>query len=110
MGLFRPISSSSEASSTPTAPGNPNPQRFEILRVAKENAFLIVEVRYQDCTNYEGRKIILFHGTMTEEKLRRLGSLDPHFMDNPSVVSPIARFEPSSKGWDMAIKLASYYK
>ena len=100
MGIFRPISSS-------TSRGNPNPQRFEILRVAKQGAFLIVEVRYPDCTNYEGRKILLFKGNMTEEKLRRLESLDPHFTDNTRVAAPVARFEPTSNGWDMAIRLAS---
>lgn len=87
--------------------GNPNPQRFEILRVAKQNNFLVVEVRYPDCTNYEGRKILLFKDNMTEEKLRRLSSLDPHFMNDPKLASPIARFEPTSNGWEMAIKLAS---
>lgn len=106
MGLFRPISSSTPDNTEPSR-GNPNPQRFEILRVAKHGAFLIVEVRYPDCTNYEGRKILLFKGNMTEAKLRRLESLDPHFTDNPKVVAPVARFEPTTNGWDMAIRLAS---
>lgn len=106
MGLNRPISSSSTGSVEPVLKGNPNPQRFEILRVARQGIFLAVEVRYPDCSNYEGRKILLFKG-LTEEKLRRLESLDPHFTGDPKVTSPIARFEPTSSGWDMAIKLAS---
>lgn len=107
MGIFRPISSSSVDSTEPSRGGNPNPQRFEILRVAKQGTFLIVEVRYPDCTTYEGRKVLLFKGNMTEAKLRRLESLDPHFTNNPQVVAPVARFEPTPNGWDMAIRRAS---
>ena len=106
MGLLRPISNSSTDNTEPSR-GNPNPQRFEILRVAKQGTFLIVEVRYPDCTNYEGRKILLFKGNMTEAKLRRLESLDPHFTNNSQVAAPVARFEPTPNGWDMAIRLAS---
>jgi hypothetical protein len=32
--------------------------------------------------------------------------IDPHFAKNTFYFSPFARFEPTQKGWDMAIALA----
>ena len=107
MGLYRPISSSPPSDFNSVPKGNPNPLRFEILRVATQGSALVAEVKYPDCTNYEGRKILLFKGNMTEEKLRRLSTLDPHFTDDPQTPSPIARFEPTPYGWAMARSLAA---
>lgn len=84
---------------------NPNPRHFEVLKVEQIGPHLIAEVRYPDCTNYEGTKILVFKN-MTEIELRSLDSLDPHFCkgDHPS---PFARFEPTEEGWNAAQTLAS---
>ncbi len=35
------------------------------------------------------------------EKLRKQGAIDPHFFDGKEA-SPIARFIPTTEGWEMA--------
>lgn len=84
---------------------NPNPKNFVILRSQRIGAYLIMEIHYPDCTNYEGHKVLLFKGT-TREKLLNQGSIDPHFSNNKRMISPIARFEPTPTGWSMARKVA----
>ena len=66
--------------------------------------FLIILINYPDCINYEGNKILLFENTCLE-KLIDQGSIDPHFSDNKSKISPIARFVPTIQGWTMAVNL-----
>ena len=39
--------------------------------------------------------------------LLRQKSIDPHFSDNKNFYSPIARFEPTIRGWEMG-KLLIY--
>ncbi|AXQ68414.1 hypothetical protein HOT99_gp203 [Caulobacter phage CcrBL10] len=34
------------------------------------------------------------------------GWLDPHFTDDRKVISPVARFEPTERGWIMALACA----
>ncbi len=85
----------------PTRLPNPDPKNFEIVRSERHGSFLLVEVIYPDCTNYEGRKILLYEG-VTLERLMDQGSIDPHFSENPNFASPIARFVPTEEGWDMA--------
>jgi hypothetical protein len=58
-----------------------------------------MKVKYDDCTNFEGVKIMVFKG-----QYKNRIWLDPHFAENEK--APIARFKPTSEGWDMAIKLA----
>ena len=54
-------------------PGNPNPHRFEILSCEQyKNRFLTV-IKYPDCTNFEGKKVIV-----TNVDPRTRSSLDPH--------------------------------
>ena len=61
-------------------------------------------INYPDCINYEGNKILVFEG-INYIKLYSQGSIDPHFSNNENFHSPIARFEPTDKGWSMAVKL-----
>jgi len=61
-------------------------------------------INYPDCNNYEGNKILVFEG-IKYIKLYEQGSIDPHFSDNKKFHSPIARFEPTDKGWSMAVEL-----
>ena len=42
---------------------------------------------------------------VTMQQLKKQKLVDPHFSDNAKFYSPIARFEPTEKGWEMALKL-----
>jgi hypothetical protein len=87
----------------PTLP-NPDPTNFRMIRVERIGDFVLALVNYPDCINYEGNKILVFHSpeTINFTKLRKL---DPHFCD-VCKVSPIARFEPTERGWSWARKFA----
>lgn len=87
---------------------NPNPTNFEFIRSDVEGGFVIVEIRYIGCTNYEGRKILVFKNH-TVESILNSNNLDPHFCDGKNCISPIARFAPTDEGWDMAIILAKTF-
>lgn len=104
--LFR-FSSSSYDNPTPRsydnpAPPNPNPTNYVVEKAFEGNYFLVVMVRYPDCTNYEGRKILVYRG-VTLKGLLGQRSIDPHFSDNSNFYSPIARFVPTEEGWGMAM-------
>jgi hypothetical protein len=90
---------------TTTTP-NPNPLRFEIERCIQCGKALVIKVRYPDCTNYEGLKIMVYKdATMFELRDQKLG-IDPHFSQSTRAKSPFARFEPTARGWKEAVKLA----
>ena len=80
---------------------NPDPSNFKIIKYLQEINYLIIEVQYPDCTNYEGRKILIYKNC-TVNKLLKQKTIDPHFSENTDFHSPIARFEPTKKGWEMA--------
>ena len=82
-------------------PPNPNPRNFTIEDWESFGVWLVLKVTYPDCTNYEGRKILVYKNA-TLEDLRRQGHLDPHFAGNKKWLSPFARFEPTPDGWDKA--------
>lgn len=81
---------------------NPDPTRFVIQKTERAGRFLIAEVHYPNCQNYEGNKILVFDG-VPEKVLREQTSLDPHFCDSPEHPSPVARFEPTARGWNYAV-------
>jgi hypothetical protein len=83
---------------------NPNPKNYVLLEQKEIGRFLIVKLKYPDCTNYEGTKILLFENT-TALELHLQDGIDPHFCENQNFKSPIARFVPTTAGWDMAVKL-----
>ena len=99
--LSGPCISMSEAKSAKQGDGNPNPLRFTVERSEKVGLFYVSVVRYPDCYNYEGKKILLFRNTTMLELLSQ-GSIDPHFSNNNKFRSPYARFEPSETGWEDA--------
>lgn len=85
---------------------NPNPKNFKINRFEQINGYVLAEITYPDCKNYEGRKILLFKAaSMSKIILNNFGIIDPHFDNAKNVISPIARFEPTQDGWNMALKL-----
>lgn len=121
LGLFANSSCGCDSLSTPevvyvdkpvikqVALPNPNPEQFEILRTHVEGNYMVVELRYIGCTNYEGRKILLFDSE-TLESIESAKRLDPHFCDSPHCISPIARFLPTDSGWQMAVTNAKLFK
>jgi len=92
-------SSSRDCSRNP----NPNPVNFTIQRMYDDGRFVVVQIIYPDCDNYEGNKILVFEG-LDKEYIMRMVSIDPHFSANDPINSPIARFVPNQYGWRMAIK------
>ncbi len=81
---------------------NPDPKKFEILEVGLNNDFTIVRVKYPDCTNYEGVKILVYKGHVIKE-IMAAKEIDPHFCDKH--LSPIARFAPTEEGLKLALSL-----
>jgi len=83
---------------------NPNPYNFEIEKYVKNSNsdYLLVMVNYPDCTNYEGRKFLVFKGIDISNIIEQ-GHIDPHFSENTNFHSPVARFEPTDRGWKMAL-------
>jgi hypothetical protein len=98
MGMPGPCSKSCFTNCQATAP-NPSPERWTMLDKQSFNNGYVLKVKYHDCTNFEGVKIIVFRGVYREWKI-----LDPHFSE--SYEAPIARFKPDDEGWRMAVELA----
>lgn len=104
MGLKLFSTSSFSENSNNTLP-NPNPLNYKIVKYAEfYGHYLLVKINYPDCKNHEGNKILLFENCSMDELLKQK-KIDPHFSDNKKLHSPIARFEPTNKGWDMAVVL-----
>lgn len=80
------------------APGQPVPHRFSIRLAEQRGPFCIALVHYPDATVYNGKKLLLYHAR--EKTIREANALDPHFTETG--LSPIARFEPTKRGWAMA--------
>lgn len=79
---------------------NPDPSNFIIMQYKFINRYTILKVKYPDCTNYEGEKILVYDEGFNVDELIRSKRLDPHFFTEGD--SPIARFEPTKRGWTMA--------
>lgn len=79
---------------------NPDPKNFFIEKTEVFDRFVIIQVVYPDCTNFEGKKILVYEDVSAND-IHRLGYLDPHFCDDKHI-SPIARFIPTDKGWRYA--------
>jgi len=79
---------------------NPDPSNFIIKDSFSHKGYRILWVNYPDCTNYEGDKILVYPPSVDVSLLVAKNKLDPHFFNLGD--SPIARFEPTKKGWVMA--------
>ncbi len=76
--------------------GNPDPRNFTIEKFLIEvGPFVAIMVHYPECSNFSGRKILVFRG-VSREQLIEAKVLDPHFSETG--LSPIARFVPTEKG------------
>ncbi len=108
MGLGPRISTSSFSPPVRTEvvykpdPRNPNPLVYTIDESKQIGRFLIVVITYPNCTNFEGKKILVYEG-ITIGPLLSQKQIDPHFSDNKKFFSPMARFEPTKEGMHMAV-------
>jgi hypothetical protein len=59
---------------------NPDPANYSVIRSKVVNGYLILELKYHDCTNYEGRKIMVYECTLDDLLKQKL--IDPHFCNN----------------------------
>ncbi|MCK5613733.1 hypothetical protein KAR91_68345 [Candidatus Pacearchaeota archaeon] len=84
-------------------PRNPDPSNYEVLKHKQYGSLLIVMLKYHDCTNYEGTKILVFEGIEILD-LYKQEVIDPHFCDDVKHHSPIARFVPTEEGWEYAVR------
>ena len=96
---------SSDYNKPPVTVGpNPNPNNYDIIGHLESNGWLLIKIKYPDCTNYEGIKILLFKDVTVMDLLKQR-LIDPHFSQNEKYKSPFARFEPTEKGWFAATSL-----
>ena len=101
MGM--PSGMSSSCSTNPSAPApNQSPDRWTLLDLFQYDGAYVLVVKYADCTNYEGRKVMVYSGHYYPQL-----KLDPHFQEFGK--SPIARFPPTDRGIYMACALARSY-
>lgn len=91
-------------------PVNPLPDKFEVKGMTVRNQFILLDVVYPNCTTYEGHKYLLFKCELSD-LMKQIESklLDPHFSNKKSLISPIARFEPTENGLKMALLLMNKY-
>lgn len=101
-----PISESHSEKKSPEKqhPLEPNPDYYRVTRVEKVGIYVIMGITYPNCTNYEGRKILVFADYPNLFRDLLTHGIDPHFYNRPW--SPVARFVPTEEGWDMAISFA----
>lgn len=110
MGVTRFFSSSSYDGGAIIGPlPNPDPNHYKILYYEKVGNYLIVKIHYYGCTNFNGDKILMYENCNISD-LSKQGKLDPHFSENKNYLSPIARFEPTSKGLNLARTLVNSLK
>ena len=92
MGLFK-----KGCWTNPTIDSAPNPSNFKVLKEVKYGELWLSVIEYPNCTNYEGKKILI-----TLNRPSELLYLDPHFSVGGTV---IARFQPTKTGWELGKKL-----
>lgn len=89
--------------SSPYAAPNSNPDalNFRIITEQRIGKYLVLLVHYPDCTNYEGKKLMVYEGFNSAQELikHNLGKLDPHFSTGSG--SPIARFKPTDASLEL---------
>ena len=84
---------------------NPNKWRWEINKTyLSDNGWLVVVIKYLDCKNYEGLKVLVYDDNYKFAALAASKAIDPHFDDK--TYSPVARFVPTKEGIKMACKFA----
>ena len=83
-------------------PPDPNPAKFRFLDWIDYQACCILRVKYQDCTTFDGVKILVCSGSSDAYRSRK--ELDPHFFENGFI---LARFPDSPLGRKHAMVFAA---
>jgi hypothetical protein len=81
----------------------PDPQNFRVKECYQYEHAHVLVVEYPNCTNYEGKKILVRRGEFDPKER----FIDPHFCENTRIL--IARFEPSPMGLILAKSLGEEY-
>lgn len=71
-------------------PGDPDPERFTIVSTERIGRLHLSVLRYEGCTNFEGRKVLLTEWSPQDRMV-----IDPHFAQGSGI---LARFEPTGEG------------
>lgn len=87
---------------------DPNPANFEILKSVERFGNLALYIKYPNCKNYEGNKILVYRRVKMDQIIN-LKEIDPHFSDDGSL-SPVVRLEPTQRGWIVALHLLEVLK
>lgn len=87
----------------------PDIRNFKIEAFYIKKNMAVLRVNYPSCNNYEGHKIIVAEGIKYRSDLLLFkDGLDPHFVEKPkNEIRVIARFEPTKRGWDWAVKFVN---
>lgn len=96
------------AGGKPVAMSAPDPRNFRIVTLKQCGYALVAMVEYPNCTNFEGKKILVYHGVGADE-LKKAEVLDPHFSDDfkdEFKLPLVARCLPTIGGWKMAVEFA----
>jgi hypothetical protein len=83
----------------------PNSANYKIERAEVYNNNTVVQVRYPDCPDFNGKKILVFRGYQMVV-LMNTNRLDPQFSLTSNL---IAQFLPTDDGWAMAVSFALAY-
>ncbi len=108
MSLFTISSASNFRRSYPSGPyvenvekkKQPKKIRPEVLAVAERGKCIVLKIKYHNCTNFEGVKILVLKMPLIEY-FNLPEWVDPHFTEESKL---IARFHPNE--WDMALRFA----
>jgi len=85
--------------------------KYRILKYEIIVGYPFITIKYNNVTNYEGIKILVFNKGLTIEKiLQNQKLIDPHFSNNDNYYSPILRIEPKKEIVDMIKDMFIYYK
>lgn len=80
---------------------DPDPLRYKILDAIQYDKYLVVKIKYLNCINFEGVKILVYEDCTLLDLVKQ-EVIDPHFSNNKARKSPIARFVPTDSGMEMA--------
>jgi len=94
----------------PVIINKPNPYNFIIKGYYEQDNYCLIYASYPDCAtfNYEGNKLLLFEN-IKFISITKLKFLEPHFLDDPNFITPIARFVPNKKGAILAGSIIKYF-
>jgi hypothetical protein len=89
------------------SPAEKHEFHFSIINHKEMNGNLAVRIRYKNCKNYDGEKILVIRGMTMEAFISYTKyNYDPHFLWNNNEL--IARFRPTEEGWLLAIKMLNF--